>query len=190
MQIVQRLDGEIAHETVLAIPGIARAKGGDAGVARQRVAVDEAREALAHLLEARLVDIDRDAAAHRGHEGAELQEGLPLQALGAAGEGVGVELRLQLQRLDIALDAAERLGAGDHAAQRRLQRLAGKIQARPIQWRLGRRRARRPRKRRHCRHSAAARTGALKAPSADIAAACPCAIESSIVSGPVAAPAT
>ena len=83
-------------------------------------------------------------------------------------------------------DPALFLRALDHAGKGLAQRLAGKVEVRTRDLR------RRWRFTQPCgepAHYSAAIAGA-RAPSADIAAAWPCAMESSMVSGPVAAPAT
>src|SRR5690606_33714448 len=92
--------------------------------------------------------------------------------------------RLVAQPGDPALDAPARFGPGEQSLHRGAQLRSRKVQGRA--------------RRRCCRELAAARADHAAAcvalsrtmPSAATAAASACAIESSIVSGPVAAPAT
>ena len=116
--------------------------------------------------------IPPDPAPHGRHVRAQRAERRQLQV---PVQRVAEQRRLDLQRLDVGLDAALFLGARQQPLEGQAQLRARKLELRA--WREVR------------LHAATALFG-LTSANAAIAAALPCAIESSMVSGPVAAPAT
>src|SRR5690606_5766846 len=173
---VQDLGGQVAHPAVLPVLRKRAAERRHPRVRRGGVAgaFEQAGHLLLHVVEFLGRCVSADAPPDGRHVGAGDAE---RAKLGPALEGLAHDPALELQPLHVRLDAALLLGAGDQAFERELQLRSRKLEARAIELRD--------------RHAQAA-TAALRwtMANAAMAAALPWAIESSIVSGPVAAPAT
>ena len=186
--IVQRLRREVAHPAVLAVGREACDEGGHAPVRRRDIgpAVEECDKALAHQGETVLAEPRANSPPDRRNEGAEVAKlGLGQFVHAPFAEHFLEERGLERQRADIALDATGLFGAFGEALESAAELRAGKIEHRPCRRRRLRCAWSEPK-----HHSAASRIAPLASASAATAAERPCAIESSIVSGPVAAPAT
>ena len=145
--------------------------------------VEQLDNANAHFGKPVFIEPGADAPAYRRHKSAEAFKGLEIHVGDVVvDQRLTKHLALQFYRVDVAFDPTVVFAAGDHRLRRRAQHVARQIEHGSLELmglQCGRRRH---------RHQADFRSRALVRTA--IAAAWPWAIESSMVSGPVAAPAT
>ena len=134
IEVAQQFRRQVAHPAMVPVARKRILEGGEPGVGRRGVghAVEQRPDRCADGRKALPVEIGPDPAAHGWHEGAQFGEHRRLQAGRAARKRIPERNRFQLQGVDVALDAALLLAAGDQAFQRLAQARSGQMQLRPL----------------------------------------------------------